>query len=239
MGFELWTFKKITDYWDNTKENSIYHFSQIIGNYSEQQKEATYREISQLLRDYTKLIDDFQLARLAFYILDEIYISVNHMPEYNEKVVEYLQKTAGTIFEQMEERNVAVHYLCNNKFHSYHLPMFVFKHCFMPARVRYICAHEVAKTLMRKDGLQNHEMEAHLEEYLPKARPLVEEMIEICHNENVSYVYLEIGGVEQDFMRSMSFVHAPGTMTVVRSLAPEVGSKCQLWWAPMEAEANK
>ena len=83
MGFELWTFKKITDYWDNTKENSIYHFSQIIGNYSEQQKEATYREISQLLRDYTKLIDDFQLARLAFYILDEIYISVNHMPEYN------------------------------------------------------------------------------------------------------------------------------------------------------------
>lgn len=224
---EEWQFQQITDYWDNSRINSIYVHSQAIGRCGEEERGQIYQSIKEWLDRYLGLLSGRQLCQLAFVVCDQIYQSANRLPEYNFYVAEYLQKTAGVLFQRFHGQGFSLHYLVNNVFSELKRPMFLMKHCFMPAGIRYLCPLEFAKLLMKKEGIPEGEYLSSLPRYLDQGMDLCQQAAQELDRK--SYVLLLPDGSEEEFRTTLDQIGNPGVVTAFRDQAPVPGSQCRIW----------
>jgi hypothetical protein len=228
---ENWFFKKISDYWDNQSKNSIFEYSQIIGNYSPDKQRKTLDEIREAIFEHVAVMDDEQLNYAAFVIADDIYKSANEISIFNSYISNYLEASAGTFFELLKYRGYCLHYLTNTLFTgSMSLglmrPTQIFSQFFVPSGIKYICQHEIALDLMNRDGLNESDYDDNIARYLPEAKNEENMIIDQCHDNNDNYFNLQIGGEAKKFQNSFERIKDKGVITVFRSEPPISGTTC-------------
>jgi hypothetical protein len=228
---ENWFFKKISDYWDNQSKNSIFEYSQLIGNYLPDKQGKTLDEISEAIFEHVAVMDDEQLNYAAFVIADDIYKSANEISIFNSYISNYLAASAGTFFKLLKYRGYCLHYLTNTLFTgSMSLglmrPTQVFSHFFVSSGIRYICPHEIALDLMKRDGLNESDYDDNIARYLPEAENIGNMIIDQCQDNNDSYFNLQIGGEAKNFQNSFERIKDKGVITVFRSEPPISGTTC-------------
>ncbi len=230
---QQWLFNKITDYWDNQTRNNIFEFSQMIGFFPQDKKERALREIRQAMFEHARILNDEQLTYAAFIIADDIYKSANEISLFNLYISEYLEASAGTFFEIVKERGFCLHYLANNVYEGSASagmirPLQFFRYFFLPAGIRYICPHEIALELMKRDGLGVEDYDANIGKYLKEARLVGDMVIDKCHESGDHYFNLQINGDQNDFAGSLARIKDTGVITVFRSAPPLPGTNCDV-----------
>lgn len=228
-----WLFPKITDYWDNQTRNSIFEYSQMLGFSLQEKKERALQDIREAMCEHTAILDDEQLTYAAFIIADDIYKSANEINLFNLYISEYLEASAGTFFDIVSQRGFCLHYLANNVYagsasEGMIRPLQFFRYFFLPAGIKYICPHEIALELMKRDGLTVHDYDANIGRYLEEARLVGNMVIEQCHDNNDHYFNLQIDGQKSDFASSLARVGDPQVITVFRSQPPMAGTSCDV-----------
>jgi hypothetical protein len=228
---ESWFFKKISDYWDNQSKNSIFEYSQTIGKYPPNKQEKILSEIREAIFEHVAALDDEQLNYAAFVIADDIYKSANEISLFNSYISDYLEASAGTFFELLNYRGYCLHYLANTVFagsaaDGFIRPLHIFSHFFMPSGITYVCPHEIALDLMKRDGLSESDYDGNIAIYLPEAEDVGNMVIDKCHENNDNYFNLQIDGEGDKFQKSFERVKDKGIITVFRSEPPVSGTTC-------------
>ncbi|MGI6492051.1 MAG: hypothetical protein ACOX0T_06530 [Pelotomaculum sp.] len=229
-----WYFNNLADYWSNHKQNSIFVHAQKIRKYPPLEQKMILVDIIESVGRHVRLMSDEQLAATAVIIADDIYKSANEFKFFNETMADYLSASAGTFFEFLHEKGYALHYLCNNSFadNSYiglQRPLQIFRLCFAPAHINYICPHEIALQLMLKDGLEEKDYDQNIAAYLLMAEPIVSKLIAMCHEKKESYFCLRLGAGMEHFQDSLAYRDKPNIITAFRFEAPTRDSACQVW----------
>lgn len=232
-----WLFNKITDYWDNQTKNNIFEYSQIIGFSPEDKKTRALQEIREAMYEHTAILNDEQLTYAAFIIADDIYKSANEIELFNVYISEYLQASAGTFYDILSQRGFCLHYLANNLYAGSASaglirPLQFFRYFFQPAGIEYICPHEIAWQLMKRDGLRVADYDTNIADYLNQAQVVGDMMIDECHDLNRHYFNLQIDGEESNFAGSLARVKDKGVITVFRSEPPMRGTNCEVIFPP-------
>lgn len=225
-----WFFDKITEYWDNQNKNSIFEYSQMISKYPDAKQIKVKEEISKAVENHLKVLNDEQITTVAFVIADDIYKSANEFRIYNEYISEYLYASAGTFFKRLKQRGYTLHYLTNNSFTNLQRPLQIFRYCFMPAEIKYICPHEIALELMKNDGLDENDFSNNIVAYLREAEDIGNRIIDKCHKNKDSYFSLQINEDQRKFQKSIDLIGSQGVITVWRTEAPVDGTSCQVWY---------
>ena len=229
-----WYFNNLTDYWDYQRQNSIFKHAQKIRKYSPWEQKMILVNIAEAVEKHVKRMSDDELATMAVIIADEIYKSANDFRYYNESISNYIAASAGTFFEFFKEKGYALHYLCNNSFADNSFiglqrPLQIFKRCFAPAHINYICPHEIALQMMLKDGLEEKNYDQNIEAYILMAEPVAGKLIAMCHEKNESYFCLRLGAGMEHFQDSLAYRDKPNIITAFRFEAPTRYSHCQVW----------
>lgn len=230
---QQWLFNKITDYWDNQTRNSIFEFSQLIGFYPQDKKEQALQDIRRAMFEHAQILNDEQLTYAAFIIADDIYKSANEISLFNLYISEYLEASAGTFFEIVKERGYCLRYLANNLYAGSASagmirPLQFFRYFFLPAGIKYICPHEIALELMKRDGLNVEDYDASIDKYLKEAQLVGDMVIDKCHENGEHYFSLQINGDQSNFASSLARVKDKGVITVFRSEPPLPGTNCDV-----------
>lgn len=228
-----WLFPRITDYWDNQARNSIFEYSQMIGFSLQEKKEQALQEIRAAMYEHTAILNDEQLTYAAFIIADDIYKSANEISLFNLYISEYLEASAGTFYQILSQRGFSLHYLANNVYagsaaQGMIRPLQFFRYFFLPAGIKYICPHEIALELMKRDGLTVQDYDANISAYLDEAHMVGDMVIEKCHDNNDHYFNLQIDGQKSFFAPSLARVGDPQVITVFRSQPPMAGTTCDV-----------
>jgi hypothetical protein len=230
---ENWFLKKISDYWDNQSQNNIFQYSQIIGSYSPDKKAKVLQAIREAIFEHVALLSEEHLCYAAFVIADDIYKSANEINVFNSYISEYLEASAGTFYDLLKQRGYCLHYLTNTLFagsaaHGFIRPLKIFRPFFTPSGIRYICPHEIALDLMKRDGLTEKDYDENIAKYLGKAEEVGDMIIDKCHEDKESYINLQINGPETHFVQCFARVKDKGVITVFRSEPPTRGTKCNV-----------
>jgi len=233
MDLNGWLFANIADYWDNRSKNSIFEYSQIIGMFPTLKQEQMKNNIREAIFEHVAALNDEQLEYAAFVIADDIYRSANEISVFNSYIVDYLEASAGTFYELLKQRGFCLHYLANTVFAGSALdgfirPLHIFRSFFSPSGMRYICPHEIALSLMQRDGLNETDYDSNIDRYLSEAEDEGNRVIDTCHANQEHYFNLQIDGNDENFLQSFARVKDKGIITVFRSEPPVNGTKCDV-----------
>lgn len=236
-----WLFPRITDYFDNQNRNTIFEHSQMIGFSLREKKEAALQDIEEAMFEHTAILNDEQLTYAAFIIADDIYKSANEITLFNLYISEYLEASAGTFYQILRQRGFVLHYLANNLYAGTAgggmiRPLQFFRYFFLPAGINYICPHEIALELMKRDGLTVQDYDASIGKYLEEARLVGDAVIEKCHDNNDHYFNLQIDGEKSNFAPSLDRVGDKNVITVFRSEPPMAGTSCDVLFPGAEID---
>ena len=228
-----WFFKNISDYWDNQSKNNIFEYSQIIGSFSSNKQAQILQEIREAIFEHVAALTEEQLKYAAFIIADDIYKSANEISVFNTYISEYLEASAGTFFELLNQRGYCLHYLANTVFaggasSGFIRPLRIFRHFIVPSGITYICPHEIALQLMKDDGLSEDDYDDNVAGYLEKAEDIGNMAIDKGHNNFANYFNLQIDGKDKNFAKSLARVKDTGVITVFRSEPPISGTNCNV-----------
>lgn len=224
-----WFLNRLTDYWDNREQNSIAIYSQQLGKCTPKEKSEAEDAIRAAIAKHVSVLTDEQLLNAAFIITDDIYKSVNGMSSYNDLVTDYLTASVGTFFQLFHERGYALHYLTNNTFTDWKMPIFILGRIFVPAGMVYICPQQIAQMLMKHDQITLTDYFDHLPRYIQEAEGIAEEVLERCHAQGESYFYLYVDGETENFNTAIEEIGEEGVLTVFREEAPVAGTSCLVY----------
>ena len=236
-----WLFPKITDYFDNQHRNTIFEYSQMLGFSLQEKKEQALLDIKKAMFEHTAILNDEQLTYAAFIIADDIYKSANEISLFNLYISEYLEASAGAFYQILNQRGFVLHYLANNLYAGTAgagmiRPLQFFRYFFLPAGIKYICPHEIALELMKRDGLTVQDYDANIAQYLDEARLVGNSVIEKCHENNDHYFNLQIDGEKSNFAPSLARVGEDNVITVFRSEPPMAGTSCDVLFPGAEID---
>ena len=96
-----WEFGKTTDYFDNSRINSVFEYAKEYGKLNLSERPLVDMQIKRRIEGWLNQIaamNNRELLKLvAGTIFDDIYRSGNLAYSYNDDVADYLRITAGTV----------------------------------------------------------------------------------------------------------------------------------------------
>lgn len=225
-----WTFKNITDYWDQNKD-AIFSHSAEIDRSTAEMKNSIFTSIELAIKDFEKSASDKEMALQAFVMTEDIYKAANRdVVSFGETAFKYLSASAGTFCHLLSKRGFSIHYLVDNTYEQsawgMTKPFRIYEPWFNAVGFVYICPQKIALDMMQPNDLDQYFVR--LPQYIREARDLADALIMRCHEQQRHYMLLDTDYDPELFKKAEAEATRPLTLTIFRNEAPVKGSSTQV-----------
>lgn len=219
-------------YWDQ-REDAVYRRSRELARHGPSERDLELSAIRAAVVLHTADLSDEHLAALASIMVDELYKAANReIVVVDDALFQFLEASAAVFTGELVERGFTLHFLVDNSFQEWSggilRPFELFPKWFQTAGLTYICPQYIALRMMEEKGIDRSRYLDSLAEYDVAARYLASRFVGRCHEEKEHYIFLDTRWNEEAFDQSMTVRNEPGTITVIRTDPPVVGSKCRV-----------
>ena len=224
-----WEFGKATDYFDNSRINSVFEYAKEYGKLDLSERPLVDMQIKRRIEgwlDQIAAMNNSELLKLvAGTIFDDIYRSGNLAYSYNDDVADYLRITAGTVSNWFTNQGIVIHYMTNNTFSDYTRPLIVFPLMLEKSNIIYICPQYIAWRNMLKNDIPLEQFKLYYADYAEDAMKTAYELILRCTQNKMNYIHLDIDAGIKSFEFEFLLKNLDGHILFFREEAPQDSGK--------------
>lgn len=227
-----WDFRTLALLWD-WKSRAIITGADRLESLSDADRARSVTALSERVRVLTADLDDSLLVATACVMVEDLYKSCFNEFRWSPGVPDYLAATAGVLVQELEQRGLVLHYVIDNVRSAGDLgPALAMVSAPFQAAGMWVTGPQLmALELMESADQRSREVTA-IPSYRDEGHYLADRLIERCHRERRSSVYLNLDldddtpGLALDVAQSPA--NTPGTIVVVRNQSPSAGSTVQI-----------
>ncbi len=223
-----WDFSTPAYLWD-CERRAIVAGADRLESLSDADRERSLGALSARVHALTAGLDDGWLVATAFFMVDDLYKSYFHQFRWSSAVHDYIAATAGVVTQLLTQRGFVLHYVIDNIQTADHLGevLTYLPAVFRAAGLLVTGPQLMALNVMTEIDHRPADVNA-LPLYRAEGHHLADRLIERCHRERLSSVYLNLDladdapGLALDV--ALSQANVPGTIAIFRHQAPIRGS---------------
>ncbi|MGV0697076.1 hypothetical protein [Mycolicibacter sinensis] len=222
-----WDFSTLAYLWDAPSRAIVAGADQLKA-LSDAEREQSVAALSQRVGLLASALDDRDLMLIAAVAVDDVYKSCFQELFWGQSVADYLAATAGVVVQELERRGVALHYVISNALGDadLHGMLTGLPAVFSAAGLFVVGPQVVALYLMEQSG-RPRDVDA-IPRYRDEGQIMADELIERCHRERRSslYLHIDVGDTATDGALNVAVPRnrIPGALVVYRDEAPVQGS---------------
>ena len=183
---------KITDYWD-TLADAVQIQSLKLAKGNGAVRKSQVSDLKSSIAKHVDALSNAHLAVAAYIAAEDLYKTVANLTEYPEEVVlDYLQATAGTFFQLLQERGFILRHFIDNEFEeNLGGPINLFPEWYDKCGLLYICPQEIAfKAMQSKPDFEPADIMGKLPNYVEEGWKIAKVLVQRCEDDDHNYVFL-------------------------------------------------
>jgi hypothetical protein len=185
--------------------------------------ERDLKEIREAVSEHTRVLSLKWLLTTSCIIADDLYKTGNSLSLWAEQHRQYIHASAGTFFQQFQEKGYVLRYGINNSFEQTDLglqrPLYLLPALFAAAGLVYVCPETLSLDLMKHDGIPSTEFLKTYGRYETESRDVCSTLLKKCNAMRKSYVVLELGD-SQDLLGEISADSDANVVKLLRNEPP-------------------
>ncbi len=212
-----WQFTKMWQYFDYDTD-AIYTYSEQIADLPDEKKEAVYQDIAGRMRNYILFLlsQPAVLNQFVGIIINDIYRTMNRAVRYTWKQQEYLNATALTAINALEEQGVSVHFGTSNSFGNAYAVKALFNAFWEDCGIKQIDVYGLAEKLAQRELSSHEELEEEYQKNKGEVLSIIREVVRKFNEANRSYALIIPFGTEEEFSVMTDTAGKPGYINVCK-----------------------
>ncbi len=229
-----WILPSFVDYFD-ARVDVVASTAERLTGLPREEADAALEAIGADVRAKVEALSDEDLRNVAVAVADDLYKTLNRISIWGPETDRYVRAVFGTFFDVLHGRGYLMRYVADNVYEEgLQRPLFLYPLAYSAAGLVYVCPHENAYSLMKRDGaLDESDGElaqasmvdlSALAPWLAEGRLLAKMLIEAAADRQMHHVYLELDFEAGALDAVWNLSTPPGTIVVFRNEAPVLGS---------------
>ncbi len=212
-----WQFTKMWQYFDYDTD-AIYTCSEQIAELPDELKEAIYQDIAGRMRNYILFLipQPAALNQFVGIIINDIYRTMNRAIRYTWKQQEYLNATAMTVINTLEEQGISIHFGTSNSFVNAYGVKVLFNAFWEDCGITQIDVYGLAEKLAQHELSSHEELEREYQNNKDEVLSIIGELVRKFNEANKSYALIIPYGAEEEFSVMTDTAGKPGYINVCK-----------------------
>jgi len=216
-----WMRATIADYWDASAA-SIEQGTRALAELEPGERENSLGDLRDAVKKHAAALSDQQLVEATVNFADNLYKSACSIGWWDDQVSDYLEASAYVFSMTLIERGFRFQYLVDNRWDDMSRPTRLFPAWYEASGVLFTCPQVLVADLAERDP-ESPALET--PGLVDEARKTCAEAVAACQADELSFVHLDTDMVEGSFDQDMADQGSEGVITMIRSEAPESGTR--------------